>query len=173
MNSQCLFSGVLWTFGDMTVLRCNNPACQNQSRSHQTEWKVTGRRREPRACLQLSGSCPKQSAKVSRVSSHLITSPSPSVRLYECSRCSLSFLAKLFLASLHLFFSFFDVLEPTLNWADQNVFCVMLKRQKRKNPRNGAKKVNTMIWFGLPYIVETPNLIPTQVHNITIYHCNS
>lgn len=70
------------------------------------------------------------------------------------------------------FFFFFDVLEPTLNWADQNVFCVMLKRQKRKNPRNGAKKVSNIIWFGLPYTVETPNLIPTQVHNITIYHCN-
>lgn len=77
MNSRpCLFSGVLWAFGDITVLCFNNPACHNQSKSHQTECKVTVRRREPGACLQLSGSCPKQSAKLSRVSFHLITSPS-------------------------------------------------------------------------------------------------
>lgn len=66
MNSRwCLLSGVLWTIGKRWGLVFNNPACHHQSKSHQAEWKGTGRHEEPGDCLQPSESCPKQFTKLS------------------------------------------------------------------------------------------------------------
>lgn len=116
------------------IWRCcvfNNPACQNPSKSHQTEWKVTGRQKEPGACLQLSASCPKRFAKPSRVSFHLITSPhsdvSLPVYLYECS---LAFLPNCFWPH----FTFSSLMCPSQRPAEQDrIICYCAKKERKEN----------------------------------------
>lgn len=76
---------VLWTFGNMTVLCFNSSACQNQSKSRQTAWKVTEETKSLfTAVPNNSLNCPGSAFVSLRVLSQMFLFPSLCINAHFC-----------------------------------------------------------------------------------------